>query len=151
MGFVGLLIVNLVNYGNTVKMNNNLEVSLVKELCPVCGKEIDGPIILNSILIENEAKKVKDLHNKVIGFANHCCEECSKYKDKVVFFVSIDESKSSKDSLKNLYRTGKISGIKKEADIIKSFKDYIITIKDGTQIVFIDEETGKNLGIFKDA
>ena len=135
-----------------MKMNNgNLGVALVKELCPVCGKEIDGPIILNSILTENEAKKVKDLHNKVIGFANHCCEECSKYKDKAVFFVSIDESKSSKDSLKNLYRTGKISGIKKEADIIESFKDYIITIKDGTQIVFIDKETGKNLGIFKDA
>ena len=132
-------------------MNNNLEVSLVKELCPVCCKEMDGPIIMNSILTEENAKNVKNLHNKVIGFADHCCEECSKYKDKVVFFVSIDASKSSKDSLENLYRTGKIIGIKKEADIIESFKDYIITIKDGTQIVFIDEETGKNLGIFKDA
>ena len=132
-------------------MNNNLEVSLVKELCPVCCKEMDGPIIMNSILTEENAKNVKDLHNKVIGFADHCCEECSKYKDEVVFFVSIDASKSSKDSLENLYRTGKISGIKKEADIIESFKDYIITIKDGTQIIFIDEETGKNLGIFKDA
>ena len=150
MVFVGLLVVNLVNYGNTVKMNNNLEVSLVKELCPVCGKEIDGPIILNSILTENEAKKVKDLHNKVIGFANHCCEECSKYKDKVVYFVSIDASKSSKNSLEELYRTGKISGVKKEADIIKSFKDYIVTIEDSTQIIFIDEEFGKKLGVFKD-
>ena len=130
---------------------NNLEVSLVKELCPVCCKEMDGPIIMNSILTEKYAKNVKDLHNKVIGFADHCCEECSKYKDRVVFFVSIDASKSSKDSLENLYRTDKISGIKKEADIIESFKDYVITIKDGTQIVFIDEETGKNLGIFKDA
>ena len=149
MVFVGLLVVNLVNYKNAVKMNN-LEVSLVKELCPVCCKEIDGPIILNSILTENEAKKVKDLHNKVIGFADHCCEECAKYKDKAVFFVSIDESKSSKDSLKNLYRTGKISSIKKEADIIKSFKDYIVTIEDGTQLIFIDEEFGKKLGVFKD-
>lgn len=130
---------------------NNLEVSLVKELCPVCCKEMDGPIIMNSILTEENAKNVKDLHNKVIGFADHCCEECSKYKDEAVFFVSIDVSKSSNDSLENLYRTGKIIGIKKEADIIESFKDYIITIKDGTQIVFIDEETGKNLGIFKDA
>ena len=130
---------------------NNLEVSLVKELCPVCCKEMDGPIIMNKKLTKKNAKNVKDLHNKVIGFADHCCEECSKYKDEVVFFVSIDASKSSKDSLENLYRTGKIIGIKKEADIIESFKDYIITIKDGTQIVFIDEETGKNLGIFKDA
>ena len=129
---------------------NNLEVSLVKELCPVCCKEMDGPIIMNTVLTEKHAKKVKDLHNKVVGFANHCCEECSKYKDEAVFFVGIDASKSSKDSLENLYRTGKISGIKKEADIIKSFKDYIVTIEDGTQIIFIDEEFGKKLGVFKD-
>ena len=131
-------------------MNNNLEVSLVKELCPVCCKEMDGPIIMNTVLTEKHAKKVKDLHNKVVGFANHCCEECSKYKDEAVFFVGIDASKSSKDSLENLYRTGKISGIKKEADIIKSFKDYIVTIEDSTQIIFIDEEFGKKLGVFKD-
>ena len=129
---------------------NNLEVSLVKELCPVCGKEMDGPIIMNTVLTEKHAKKVRDLHNKVIGFADHCCEECAKYKDEAVFFVSIDASKSSKNFLEELYRTGKISGIKKEADIIESFKDYIITIKDGTQIVFIDEEGGKILGVFKD-
>lgn len=149
--FVGLLVVNLVNYKNAVKMSNNLEVSLVKELCPVCCKEMDGPIIMNRILTEEYAKNVKDLHNKVIGFADHCCEECAKYKDEAVFFVSIDESKSSKNSLEELYRTGKISGIKKEADIIKSCKDYIVTIKDGTQIIFMDEEAGKNLGVFKDA
>ena len=131
-------------------MNNNLEVSLVKELCPVCGKEMDGPIIMNTVLTEKHAKKVRDLHNKVIGFADHCCEECAKYKDEAVFFVSIDASKSSKNSLEELYRTGKISGIKKEADIIKSCKDYIITIEDGTQLIFIDEEFGKKLGVFKD-
>lgn len=132
-------------------MNTNLEVSLVKELCPVCGKEMDGPIIMNTVLTEDEANKVKDLHNKVIGFANHCCEECSKYKDEAVFFVSIDGSKSKGDSFKHIYRTGKIYGIKKEADVVKACKDYIVTIKDGTQIVFIDEEAGKNLGVFKDA
>lgn len=132
-------------------MTDNLEVALVKELCPVCGKEMDGPIILNSILTANEAKKVKDLHHKVIGFADHCCEECAKYKDEAVFFVSIDESKSSGGSLENLYRTGKISGIKKDIDMIKQFKDYIITIKDGTQIVFIDENAGKKLGLFENA
>ena len=132
-------------------MTDNLAVALVKELCPVCGKEMNGPIILNSILTTNEAKKVKDLHNKVIGFADHCCEECSKYKDEAVFFVSIDKSKSSGGSLENLYRTGKISGIKKDIDMIKQFKDYIITIKDGTQIVFIDENAGKKLGLFENA
>lgn len=91
-----------------MEMNdNNLEVALVKELCPVCGKEMDGPIIMNKFLTEKNAEEIKNLHNKVVGFANHCCEECAKYKDSAVFFVSIDESKSSKGSLKSLYRTGK--------------------------------------------
>lgn len=131
--------------------DNKLGVALVKELCPVCGKEMDGPIIMNKRLTKPQKQKVEEMNGKVIGFANHCCEECSKYKDKAVFFISIDESKSNSDSLKNLYRTGKISGIKKEADIIKQCKDYIVTIEDGTQIVFIDESIGKKLGIFKDA
>lgn len=130
--------------------DNNLGVALVKELCPVCGKEMDGPIIMNKFLTEKNAEKVKNLHNKVVGFANHCCEECARYKDAAVFFVSIDESKSSKGSLKNLYRTGKIVGIKKDSDIVKQFKDYIVTIEDGTQIVFIDENAGKKLGLFED-
>ena len=135
-----------------MKMSDNkLGVALVKELCPVCCKEIDGPIIMNTRLTKKNAEEVENLHNKVVGFANHCCEECSKYKDKAVFFVSIDESKSSSDSLKNLYRTGKISGIKKESDIVESCKNYIVTIEDGTQIVFIDEKFGKKLGVFKDA
>ena len=52
------------------------------------------------------------------------------------------------NSLEELYRTGQIVGIKKEADIIEAFKDYIITLKDNTRICFIDEEAGINLGIF---
>ena len=35
---------------------NNLEVSLVKELCPVCCKEMDGPIIMNKILTKKMLK-----------------------------------------------------------------------------------------------
>ena len=127
---------------------NNFHVSLVKELCPVCCKEIDGPIIMNRVLTEKAAEEVKNLEGKVIGFADHCCEECAKYKDKVVFFVGIDISKSSVDSLKNMYRTGQIIGIKKEADIIKQFEKYIISLKDDTKIIFIDEKVGNEIGIF---
>lgn len=130
--------------------NDKLGVALVKELCPICCKEMNGPIIINKILTKPQKEKVEDMNGKVIGFANHCCEECAEYKDRAVFFVSIDESKSSNGSLEDLYRTGKISGIKKDSDIIKQFKDYIVTIKDGAQIIFIDENTGKKLGVFKD-
>ena len=126
---------------------NNFEVALTKEICPICGKEMDGPLIMNSFLTEKCAKEVKDLNNKVIGFADHCCEECAKYKDDAVYFVSIDESKSSQ-SLKELYRTGKISGVKKYSKFIVQFKDFIVTLKDGTKIIFIDEQAGIKLGLW---
>ena len=127
----------------------NVEVDLVKELCPVCCKEIDGPIIMNKMFTEEAAKKIKELHGKVVGFADHCCEECAKHKDEVVYFVSIDAEKSSANTLEELYRTGRIVGIKKEADIIEAFKDYIITLKDNTKVCFIDEACGIELGMFK--
>ena len=130
--------------------NDKLGVALVKELCPICCKEMNGPIIINKILTKPQKEKVEDMNGKVIGFSDHCCEECTEYKDRAVFFVSIDESKRSNGSLEDLYRTGKISGIKKDSDIIKQFKDYIVTIKDGAQIIFIDENAGKKLGVFKD-
>ena len=126
----------------------NVEVALVKELCPVCCKEIDGPIIMNKMLTEEAAKKIKELNGKVVGFADHCCEECAEHKDEVVYFVSIDAEKSSSNKLEELYRTGQIVGIKKEADIIDVVKDYIVTLKDNTRICFIDKEAGINLGIF---
>ena len=126
----------------------NVEVALVKELCPVCCKEIDGPIIMNKMLTEEAAKEVKELEGKVIGFSDHCCEECAKHKDEVVYFIGIDAEKSSSNKLEELYRTGQIVGIKKEADIIDVVKDYIVTLKDNTRICFIDKEAGINLGIF---
>ena len=33
-------------------MEKPLEVSLCKEICLICGKEIDGPIVMNSILTQ---------------------------------------------------------------------------------------------------
>lgn len=132
-----------------MKTEDTLGIALVKELCPICGKEMDGPIIMNQILTKENAENIKNMHNKIIGFADHCCEECAKCKDDVVFFIGIDESKSSKDSLKELYRTGQIVGIKKDADIVNNFKNYIITLKDSAKIIFIDETAGKEIGIFK--
>lgn len=125
----------------------HLGVALTKELCPVCCKEIDGPLLINKRLTKKPSKKMESLNNKVIGFADHCCEECAKYKDDAVYFVSIDESKSSQ-SLKELYRTGKISGVKKDSKFIEQFKDFIVTLKDGTKIIFIDEQVGIKFGLW---
>lgn len=128
---------------------SNLGIALVKELCPICCKEMDGPIVMNKRLTKPQKEKIEDMHNKVIGFADHCCEECAKYKDDAVFFVGIDESKSSKGSLEELYRTGKIVGVKKDANIVNYFKNYIVTLKDNAKLIFIDEKAGKELEIFK--
>lgn len=126
----------------------NVEAVIVKTLCPVCCAEIEDSIVMNTLLTEEAAKEVKELEGKVIGFSDHCCEECAKHKDEVVYFVGINAEKSSSNKLEELYRTGQIVGIKKEADIIEAFKDYIVTLKDNTRICFIDKEAGINLGIF---
>lgn len=129
---------------------NNLGVALVKELCPICCKEINGPIIMNRVLTEEYANNIKNMHGKVIGFADHCCEECAKYKDEAVFFIGIDESKCSSHHLKDLYRTGQTVAIKKESNIMDYFDDFLITLEDGAKVVFLDEKVGKELEIFKE-
>lgn len=133
-----------------MSIKNNLGVALVKELCPICCKEIDGPIIMNRVLTEEYANNIKNMHGKVIGFADHCCEECAKYKDEAVFFIGIDESKCSSRHLKDLYRTGQIVAIKKESKITDYFDDFLITLQDGAKVVFLDEKVGKELEIFKE-
>ena len=126
-------------------MPDKLGVSIVKYLCPICGKEADNGIIMNSLLTEENAKEVEKLHNKAIGYADHACKECATYKDKVVFFVGIDASKSTKT---DPYRTGQIVGVKKEAEIVEHCKNFIQTLKDGSQYCFIDYKVGESIGLW---
>lgn len=127
----------------------NFKVALCKELCPICGKEMNGPIIMNKILTKKVADNVEALHGKVIGWADHCCEECAKYKDKAIFFIGIDDEKSEPN---NPYRTGKMVGINKDSDFItknEELNKFIITLKDGAKMVYIDEKLGEKFGLWK--
>lgn len=126
-------------------MSNKLGVSLVKYLCPICGKEAEEGIIMNSLLTEKNAKAVEEMNGKAIGFADHACKECAKYKDKVVYFIGIDSSKS--DS-KNPYRTGQIVGVSKDAALVEQCWKYIITLKDNSQLCYIDEKLGEQIGLW---
>lgn len=126
-------------------MGDNFGVSLVKYICPICGDVAEEGIIMNDILTEEYAKEVKKLHGKAVGYADKCCKECFKYKDDVVFFIGIDASKSDKEP----YRTGQIIGIRKESTIVKEVKDFILELGDGTQYVFIAEEVGTQMGLWK--
>lgn len=46
-------------------MSEKLGVALTRIICPICGKDVENPLILNTKLIEEEASKVKELHNKI--------------------------------------------------------------------------------------
>lgn len=126
---------------------DNFAVSLVKELCPICGKEMDGPIIMNSRLTEKSAQEVKNLQGKVIGWSNKACDECSKHKDAVVYIISIDP-KQSTDT--DFYRTGHIIGIDKNSDFITSIDPkYILTTEDGVKYMFCEYELGIMIGLWE--
>ena len=125
---------------------DNFKVALVKLLCPICGREADNEIIINSKLTKEVANEVEKLNGKAVGWANKCCDECAKHKDEVVYFIGIDSSKSDSN---NFYRTGQIVGIKREAEFLKQFEEYIRELKDGTKFCFIEEAAGINIGLWK--
>ena len=127
----------------------DFKVALCKELCPICGKEMDGPFVMNQVLTKEAANNVAALNGKVIGWADHCCKECAEYKDKAIFFIGIDEEKSEPN---NPYRTGKMVGINKDSDFVTKNKEldkFIITLKDGAKMVYIDEKLGEKFGLWK--
>lgn len=119
---------------------DNFEVSLVQYACPVCGKSCEDAVVMNKILTEDNAKKVKDLHKKIIGYSDHLCEECSKYKENAVFLIEIDSEKSDMKSMETMYRTGKYATIKSDSKLVKDAENFIIKLKDNAKIIFIDKD-----------
>lgn len=126
------------------KEKKTFSVALVKELCPICCKEIEGPIVMNTILSEKRAKEVEDMNGKVIGFAKKPCEECQKYIDQGTFFI-IGVDAEQTDDWKNPFRSGHIVGIKKESEFYKSL-DEKFKKKDA---VFMDYREMEKLGMIK--
>lgn len=128
-------------------MSNKLGVALVKELCVICTKEVDGSTIINSKLTEGGAKKVEDMHGKVIGFAEKPCEECQELLNKSFIFVEYDESLSDMSNLpQGFWRTGNIVGVKKEADLVlKIIKDNPLAKNYG--FIFLDKDFMAKVGL----
>lgn len=124
---------------------DNFKVSLVKYMCPICGGVAEEVIVTNTRLTKGAASKVEELNGKTIGFSDHACKECSKYKDKAVFFIGIDTEKSFSEEV---YRIGQVVGVRNEAPLIAHFSKYIRSLKDGTRFCFIDELAGKKIGLW---
>lgn len=98
---------------------SELGVACVHELCPICLSKMNEHIIMNMELSESRAKKVEEMHNKPIGFSAKPCEECQKLIDQgYIALISIDPSKSNvkndRVNLKDIYRTGGFSWLKKD-------------------------------------
>lgn len=123
----------------------DLEVSIVKYLCPICGEVTEEGIIMNSLLTEENARNIKDLNGKAIGYSNHVCKECSKYSKEAIFIIGIDKTKSDKEP----YRTGDIIGIKRNSSLANHIKSYTKTLKDGSIYCFMDKKVGEDLGLWK--
>ena len=83
---------------------NTLGVALVKEACRVCGKLMDGPIIMNTRLSKPMAQKVEELHGKTTGYAKEPCQECQDMMKQGILLVGVVEAKT--DDHNNPYRSG---------------------------------------------
>lgn len=103
-------------------MKNPLETALIHELCLLCGKKHNESIVMNSILIEKEAQKIKELHNKATRFSEEPCSECKENIEKAFMFIGFDEEKSDMNNLpEGFYRTGHIVGTKKDIPLVQEF------------------------------
>ena len=103
------------------KISDEFGLALAKELCPICAKEIDGPIVMGTIMSKKKAQKINELTGKVIGWAKKPCSECQEHIDNGCFFViGIDIEKSNDEGL---YRSGHLVGIKRDSDFVKSLSD----------------------------
>lgn len=125
---------------------NKIEVALVHEICPICGKPINEQILMNKILSKKYAKEIENLHGKAIGYSRTACEYCSKYKDEAVMCIAIDETKSEPN---NPYRTGQIVGIRKDFQLFIDKSEFIIKTENGVSYCFVEENVGKQIGFFK--
>jgi hypothetical protein len=98
-----------------MKDTRTLGIALTKEACPLCGKLESGDIFMNRILTEHHAKKVEEMHGKVVGFMKEPCTECQDLMKQGFLLIGYVEAKSGDCSPENIYRSGNQWVIRKEA------------------------------------
>lgn len=121
-------------------MENKFEVALVKKACPICGKLVDGPIVINTMLTEKCANEVKELHGKTIGYSEEPCSECKDFMNKGFLVIGVIGEKT--DDKSNPYRSGNQWVIKNEV-AHEIFGEKFCSKGAG----FIDVKDAKNIGL----
>ena len=131
-------------------MSDKLGVALTKEKCVICCKDVDGAIVMNTRLTKGEAKKVEEMHGKVIGWKEGPCDECKEMMEKAFLFIGIDEDKTDFDNLPNgLYRTGHLVGVKKDIPLVQEFVKEHAPDAFGKGFIFIDEKDMREFGLLQ--
>ena len=124
--------------------SNKLEVAIVNEICPICCKETKHSLVMNTLLNKNQAKKIKEMHGKTIGFSDPC-EKCQGHLDNgYIALLGIDPEKSVKEykvKLENVYRTGILIWIKKDK------AEEIFGSQDNRPFILLENEVFGKLGI----
>ena len=125
-------------------LENNFAVSIVNYACPICGKQADSAIIMNTHLTKESAKQVDELNHKTIDWSESACKECAAHKDDCIYIIEIDPEKSEPS---NPYRTGNYWGLRKDFGLFIDYPEYILKTKDGVQFCFMDKELAIKLGL----
>ena len=123
-----------------------LGTAIVKYICPICGQvdEDASAIVMNTRLTKADARKVEEMHNKVVGYSDKPCKECQKILDQDAFFViGIDPEKS--DDMKNPWRTGHLVGIKKASE----FYQHLPEEYKGKNALFMDYREMRQLRMIR--
>lgn len=122
--------------------NNNLTTVLAKEACPLCGQQVDGPILLDKVLRKTPNKELEELHGKCIGFMDEPCNDCKSNMEKGFLIVGIVDSKSASENPEDIYRSGNIWVIKEEVA-----KNLFGEEKTSQGAAFIDVHLANQLGL----
>ena len=119
-------------------MKNNLLGTAIPK-CFFCG-DTKNVLILNTRLNAGIAKKVNDMHGKVIDLEP--CTNCKKLMEQGVMLISV---KDGTDSM-NPYRTGNMAVVRDEG-IKRMFKDEGAENLIKTRFGFIEDTCWKDLGL----
>tara|TARA_B110000503_G_C7132385_1_gene407351 strand:- start:615 stop:1049 length:435 start_codon:yes stop_codon:yes gene_type:complete len=94
-----------------MKTKKKLGIALVHQLCPVCTKEMDSSILMNTKLSEKEAESIERLDG-TIKWSKDWCKVCEDMKTKGFILIGAVEAKT--DDATNPYRSGNIWVVKQE-------------------------------------
>lgn len=125
---------------DTKDMPKTQEVAQMIELCPVCNRPMQGPILVNTIHSVKRAAAIKKFEGHVLDYCQEVCSQCAKQIGDNVAVVAVD-SKRVVDGKPE--RVGKASIITKEdlnEEVLKELED--------RNYLFLDFEEGLNMGFF---